>query len=140
MASLGGAAAPPAPLSKQSTSIPHVRPSAARSGIFPSLTKHKEDRSLITATYSPGDNKSAFTQAHVSMMKLKPKSKEMDTDLYTVECAAPLPLHIDQGKTIELNGDEWRDIMLQCGYVVPEKKPAKPPILNFKLSDDRVAL
>lgn len=62
----------------------------------------------------------------------KPKGAKVDDDLFTVECAAPLPLHIGDGKTLELSGDEWRDLMHACGYVPPAKKPAKPPILNFK--------
>lgn len=62
----------------------------------------------------------------------KPKGAKVDDDLFTVECAAPLPAHIALGSTVELSGDEWRDLMQSCGYVPPAKKPAKPPILNFK--------
>lgn len=61
----------------------------------------------------------------------KPKGKQVDADLFTVECDAPLPAHIGDGPTIELSSDEWRDLMQSCGYVPPAKKPAKPPILNF---------
>lgn len=61
----------------------------------------------------------------------KPKGAKVDDDLFTVECAAPLPLHIGDGKALELSGDEWRDLMQSVGYVPPAKKPAKPPILNF---------
>lgn len=61
----------------------------------------------------------------------KPKGTKVDDDLFTVECAAPLPLHIGDGKALELSGDEWRDLMQSVGYVPPAKKPAKPPILNF---------
>lgn len=61
----------------------------------------------------------------------KPKAQKVDDDLFTVECAAPLPAHIALGNTAEMSGDEWRDLMQACGYVVPAKKPAKPPILNF---------
>lgn len=62
----------------------------------------------------------------------KPKGEKVDDDLFTIECEAPLPLHIGDGKSLEMSGDEWRDLMQSCGYVPPEKKPAKPPILNFK--------
>ncbi len=62
----------------------------------------------------------------------KPKGQKVDTDLFTVECEAPLPAHIADGASVELSGDEWRDLMQACGYVPPAKKPAKPPILNFK--------
>lgn len=76
-----------------------------------------------------------FVRAHGAD---KPKGSKVDEDLFTVECAAPLPLHIGDGKALELSGDEWRDLMQSCGYVPPAKKPAKPPILNFKA--DEIAL
>uniref|UniRef100_UPI00232F6B2C DUF3560 domain-containing protein n=1 Tax=Ruegeria faecimaris TaxID=686389 RepID=UPI00232F6B2C len=62
----------------------------------------------------------------------KPKGKKVDDDLFSVECDAPLPAHVADGNTVELSADEWRDLMQSCGYVPPEKKPAKPPIQNFK--------
>ncbi|ATG41794.1 hypothetical protein PhaeoP18_04001 (plasmid) [Phaeobacter piscinae] len=62
----------------------------------------------------------------------KPKGAKVDEDLFSVECSAPLPAHIALGSTVELSGDEWRDLMQSCGYVPPAKKPAKPPVLNFK--------
>lgn len=62
----------------------------------------------------------------------KPKGKKVDDGLFSVECDAPLPAHVADGSTVELSADEWRDLMQSCGYVPPEKKPAKPPILNFK--------
>lgn len=70
-----------------------------------------------------------FTREHGAE---KPKGAKADDDLFTVEGAAPLPAHIADGSTVELSGDEWRDLMQSCGYVPPAKKPAKPPILNFK--------
>ena len=60
-----------------------------------------------------------------------PKATKSDIG-FVMECSAPLPLHIGQGKTLELSTDEWRDLMQSVGYNVPAKKPAKPPILNFK--------
>lgn len=68
----------------------------------------------------------------------KPKGAKVDAELFTVECAAPLPLHIGDGKALELSGDEWRDLMQSCGYCPPEKQDAKAPILNFKA--DEIAL
>lgn len=61
----------------------------------------------------------------------KPKATEIDADLFAVESPVALPAHIGDGATLELSGDEWRDLMHSCGYEVPDKKPAKPPILNF---------
>lgn len=68
----------------------------------------------------------------------KPKGEKVDDDLFTIECEAPLPAHIADGASVELSGDEWRDLMQACGYVPAAKKPAKPPILNFKA--DEIAL
>lgn len=62
----------------------------------------------------------------------KPKAAKIDEDLFSVECDSPLPAHIALGSSVEMSGDEWRDLMQACGYEVPDKKPAKPPILNFK--------
>ncbi|NSY39306.1 DUF3560 domain-containing protein [Leisingera sp. ANG59] len=68
----------------------------------------------------------------------KPKGAKVDVDLFTVECAAPLPAHIALGCSVELSSDEWRDLMQSCGYVPPAKKPTKPPILNFKAPDGKL--
>lgn len=62
----------------------------------------------------------------------KPKAAKVDADLFTLESSAPLPLHIGDGKTLELSGDEWRDLMQSAGYEVPAPKKAPPPILNFR--------
>jgi hypothetical protein len=70
----------------------------------------------------------------------KPKGAKVDEDLFTVECDAPLPLHIGDGRSLELSGDEWRDLMQSCGYVPPAKKPAKPPILNFKALSGKISV
>jgi len=78
-----------------------------------------------------------FVRAHGAD---KPKGAKVDADLFTVECEAPLPAHIAQGCSVELSGDEWRDLMQSCGYVPPAKKPAKPPILNFKAESGKVSV
>ena len=41
----------------------------------------------------------------------KPKGAKVDDDLFTIECRAPLPAHIGDGHSLELSGDEWRDLM-----------------------------
>lgn len=70
----------------------------------------------------------------------KPKGAKLDDDLFSVECNAPLPAHIAQGSSVELSGDEWRDLMQSCGYLPPTKKDAKPPILNFKAASGTVSV
>ena len=70
----------------------------------------------------------------------KPKGAKVDDDLFSVECDAPLPAHIGQGCSIDLSGDEWRDLMQACGYVPPATKPAKPPILNFRAPSGKVSV
>ncbi|OWJ75037.1 DUF3560 domain-containing protein [Haematobacter genomosp. 1] len=70
----------------------------------------------------------------------KPKGAKLDTDLFAVECEAPLPAHIAQGSSLELSADEWRDLMQSCGYLPPAKKDAKPPILNYKAPSGMVSV
>lgn len=70
----------------------------------------------------------------------KPTGAKLDTDLFAVECDAPLPAHIAQGSSVELSADEWRDLMQSCGYLPPAKKDAKPPILNFKAASGTVSV
>lgn len=70
----------------------------------------------------------------------KPKGAKVDDDLFTIECKAPLPAHIALGDSVELNGDEWRDLMQSCGYVVADKKPGKPPILNFTAQSGNISV
>lgn len=61
----------------------------------------------------------------------KPKATKTETG-YILESSAPLPAHIADGKTLELDDSEWRDLMRDCGYSVPnEKRNAKPPLLNI---------
>lgn len=63
----------------------------------------------------------------------KPKAAHISNDdsLWTLQCAAPLPLHLGTSDYAEMSGEEWRDLMQSVGYEVAEKRPAKPPILNF---------
>lgn len=62
----------------------------------------------------------------------KPKAIATDPGYFQLESLVPLPLHIGNGeKYLELSVDNWRDVMQACGYVVPAKADAKPPILNL---------
>lgn len=70
-----------------------------------------------------------FVRAHGAD---KPKGAALGDGLFSVECESPLPAHIALGNYAEMTGDEWRDLMQACGYEVPAKKDAKPPILNFR--------
>ena len=70
----------------------------------------------------------------------KPKGAKVDEDLFTVECAAPLPLHIGDGKALELSGDEWRDLMQFLGNGPPTQKTPKTPILNFKAQSGKISV
>lgn len=62
------------------------------------------------------------------------KPKATATDLgFVLESSVPLPAHIAHGKMLELSPDEWRDLMRDCGYSIPDvKRNEKPPLLNFK--------
>lgn len=51
---------------------------------------------------------------------------------YSLTSKAPLPLHLANGKSLDLDLDGWRDLMQSVGYTVPDAKPKAPPILNFK--------
>lgn len=70
----------------------------------------------------------------------KPKGAKIDDDLYSIECNAPLPAHIATSDYVEMTGDEWRDLMQECGYEPPAKKDAKPPILNFKAASGKISV
>jgi len=61
----------------------------------------------------------------------KPKAIKGDADSWIVESAVCLPLHIGSGLTLELDDQEWRDLMQSVGYEVPAKKTVIS-ILNFK--------
>ncbi|MGL4810987.1 MAG: DUF3560 domain-containing protein, partial [Beijerinckiaceae bacterium] len=70
----------------------------------------------------------------------KPNAKKLDNDLWSVECEFPLPAHIGLGTYIEMSGDDWRDLMQSVGYEVPDKKPALPPILNFRAPQGKLSV
>lgn len=62
------------------------------------------------------------------------KPKAIATDVgFVLESPVPLPAHIAQGKTLELSPDEWRDLMRDCGYSIPDvKRNEKVSIVNIK--------
>ena len=61
----------------------------------------------------------------------KPKASKTDFG-FLAESSVPLPLHIGQGAlSVELDDEQWRDLMQSLGYDVPVKK-VQNPILNFK--------
>jgi len=64
------------------------------------------------------------------------KSKAIQTEAgdWRLESEAPLPLHIAEGVALELSADGWRDLMQACGYEVPAKRDALPPILNLDVA------
>lgn len=66
----------------------------------------------------------------------KPKAQKTATG-WKVSSEVPLPLHLSDTSEIELDESGWRSLMQNAGYTVPDKKPAKPPILNFKAASFR---
>lgn len=70
---------------------------------------------------------------------LKPDCKNVDGQ-WELSSGVPLPLHIAEGETLSLSDEEWRDLMESCGYNVPVKAPAKPPILNFEADSIDVSI
>lgn len=70
----------------------------------------------------------AFAREHGAE---KPKCTVIDDGFFMLESPVPLPAHLADGSWLELSEDEWRDVMQACGYIVPAKKDALPPILNI---------
>lgn len=64
----------------------------------------------------------AFAREHGAE---KPKCTIADEGFYLLESPVPLPAHISDNSWLELNGDEWRDVMQACGYTVPNPKPRR---------------
>lgn len=61
----------------------------------------------------------------------KPKVTKSDYG-FIAESSVCLPLHIGSSSVLELDENEWRQLMQSLGYEVPAKKAASNPILNFK--------
>lgn len=60
----------------------------------------------------------------------KPKASKSDYG-WEVECLNDLPMHIGEGRCLDLSEDEWRDLMVEVGYEVPAPAAKKAPILNL---------
>ncbi len=60
----------------------------------------------------------------------KPKAEKTDYGWLAVSSVC-LPLHIASSSELELDDQEWRELMQSVGYEVPAKKTVNP-ILNFK--------
>jgi hypothetical protein len=76
----------------------------------------------------------AFAREHGTE---KPKVTATDPGSYQLESPVPLPLHLASADYLELSADDWRDTMRACGYIVPAKKDAAPPILNLDVIELR---
>lgn len=63
----------------------------------------------------------------------KPKATKSDYGFIAVSGVC-LPLHLSASCELELNDQEWRELMQSVGYEVPVKRTVstKSPILNFK--------
>lgn len=71
----------------------------------------------------------AFAREHGAE---KPKAAEIEPGSFELESEVPLPLHLANGRWLEMDADGWRDLMQSVGYEVPAKKDALPPILNVE--------
>jgi hypothetical protein len=64
----------------------------------------------------------------------KPKANKSGRG-FSVSSVVPLPLHIAEGKEVDLSADEWRDLMQASGYEVIAKERKAPrkqvcPLIN----------
>ncbi len=65
----------------------------------------------------------------------KPKATKTESGNFQIKSPVPLPLYFvgcASSNTLEMTEIDWRGLMKAVFYEVPEKKDAKPPILNFK--------
>lgn len=76
----------------------------------------------------------AFAREHGAE---SPKCSVLAAGRFRLESPVPLPAHIASASSLELSGDEWRDLMQGSGYTVPEKKarrasgkPEAAPLIN----------
>lgn len=74
----------------------------------------------------------AFAREHGAE---KPKCTIVDDGFFLLESPVQLPAHLSESRWLELSDDEWRDLMRACGYTVPAKKDAPPPILNLDVAE-----
>ena len=75
----------------------------------------------------------AFAREHGAE---SPKCTVIAAGRFRLESPVPLPAHIASASSLELNQDDWRDLMQACGYTVPERKarragkPGTVPLIN----------
>ena len=71
----------------------------------------------------------------------KPKGAEVEPSVFSVQCDTPLPYPptLRLVTMLSLRRNAWRDLMQQCGYEPPAKKPTKPPLLNLKAPSGELA-
>ena len=75
----------------------------------------------------------AFAREHGAE---SPKCSALTVGRFRLESPVPLPAHIASASSLELNEDDWRDLMQACGYIVLEKKarragkPGTVPLIN----------
>mgnify|MGYP001561036504 CR=1 FL=1 len=79
----------------------------------------------------------AFARTHGAE---SPKAEKTDFG-WLVRSPVPLPHHLSAGPELELDADDWRDLMQSAGYEVPAKKDAArgksdlAPIINLTEAD-----
>lgn len=81
----------------------------------------------------------AFAREHGAE---KPIATVTDPGAFELSSPYPLPAHIADGCTLDMVEDDWRDLMQEVGYTVPDAKPrcvsSKPaplPLINPTLQD-----
>lgn len=70
----------------------------------------------------------------------KPKACKTEDDYWELETKAPLPIHWGGNLSVSKTDEEWREFMNELDYCPPPKAPAKPPILNFIIPSDTLAV
>lgn len=81
----------------------------------------------------------AFAREHGAE---KPVATVTDPGAFELSSPYPLPAHIADGDSLDMVEDDWRDLMQEVGYIVPDAKPrrvsSKPaplPLINPTLAD-----
>jgi hypothetical protein len=81
----------------------------------------------------------AFAREHGAE---KPVATMTDPGAFELSSPYPLPAHIGDTSTLDLTEDDWRDLMQEVGYIVPDAKPrrvssrpAPAPLINPTLAE-----
>lgn len=71
----------------------------------------------------------------------KPQAKRVD-GVWELSSSVPLPLHLNPHNVEWLNieDEDWVELMFDSGYEVPLDKPKSPPILNFSATSIKVEM